>query len=447
MPKLRYIFSLLVAALCFNAGAAGTNLIVWHKAADRVDADVRGQPLWPLLENIARQTGWRIYVEPGATRSISAKFKNQPSDEALRMLFGDLSFARVPQTNSPTHLYVFRTTRQNATQLVSVLPRHAPNELLVKLKPGVDVDALAKLLGAKVTGRLDKLGIYRLQFADAAATELALGKLQSNSDVTQVDYNYYLDPLPQMQALASGTVPPLNLQLNPPPDSGKIVVGLIDTSVQSLGPDLDKFILKQLSDAGDAPTSTDIRHGTAMAYTILQAIDLASGGSSSVQIQPVDVYGNNQQTTTWDVANGITIAVNNGANVLNLSLSGPGDSAILDSVISAAAADNVLIFAASGNQPISTPTYPAAAPGVIPVTALGQPGQLAPYANYWSDPGMIAMPGNSYVAFGGLTFFVQGTSVSTANATGAAAGNADAHQMTWPQIVTALQKRFAVPNK
>ena len=71
---------------------------------------------------------------------------------------------------------------QNATQLVRRRPRprrkHVPNELLVKLKPGADIDALAKLLGAKVIGRDDKLGIYRLQFADAAATDAALGPVE-----------------------------------------------------------------------------------------------------------------------------------------------------------------------------------------------------------------------------------------------------------------------------
>jgi len=83
MPKMRCIFSLLVAALCLNASAAETNVLVWHNAAGRVDADIHGEPLWPLLENVARQTGWRIFVETGATRVASVKFKNLPSNDAL----------------------------------------------------------------------------------------------------------------------------------------------------------------------------------------------------------------------------------------------------------------------------------------------------------------------------------------------------------------------------
>jgi hypothetical protein len=150
---------------------------------DRVDADVRGMALWPLLEKIASDAGWRIYVEPGVTHVVSAKFKNLPSGDALKMLFGDLNFALVPQTNAVPQLYVFRTERQNATQQVrapNAVPRHVPNELLVKLKPGADIDALAKLIGAKVIGRDDKLGIYRLQFANADATDAALASLKNN---------------------------------------------------------------------------------------------------------------------------------------------------------------------------------------------------------------------------------------------------------------------------
>ena len=173
------------------ARAADTNSLVWHRATDRVDADVHDMALWPLLEKIALDAGWRIYVEPGVTHAVSAKFKNLPSIEALRMLFSDLNFALVPQTNAVPQLYVFRTEKQNATQLVRApkLPaKHVANELLVKLKPGVDIDTLAKMLGAKVIGRDDKLGIYRLQFAGADATDAALARLQNNSDVLAVDY-------------------------------------------------------------------------------------------------------------------------------------------------------------------------------------------------------------------------------------------------------------------
>src|SRR5208282_2105723 len=208
---MRTLVAILVLWLAFNFSAsAQTNSLVWHRAADRVDADVHSLSLSNLLEQITVQTGWQVYVEPGTTRIASTKFKNLPTGEALRMLFGDLNFALVLQTNAAPHLYVFTTRMENATQRVRVPKRaalkHVPNELLVKLKPGVNPDALARMYGAKIVGRMDKLGIYRLEFADAASADAALGGLQNNTDVSDVDYNYYFDPPPAAQALASASL-------------------------------------------------------------------------------------------------------------------------------------------------------------------------------------------------------------------------------------------------
>jgi Subtilase family len=447
MKTLAAIFCLCLALI--SGAGAQTNSLVWNTAADRVNADIHGEPLWPLLEDIAHQTGWHIFVEPGTTRVASTKFKDLPSDDALRMLLGKLNFAFVPQTNGPDFLYVFTTSRGSATRRVGVTnapPRRVANELLVKLKPGTDIDALAKLLGAKITGRNDKLGIYRLLFGGEDSTTAALGSLKANSDVAAVDYNYIYDPPLSPQPVGNAPVGPVSLTLNPPGDSGKLIVGLIDTPVQQLDGSLNDFLLKQLSVTGDTyATGADPTHGTAMAEAILRAIAQASGGSTSAQILPVNVYSSGETTTSWDVALGIQAAVDNGANVLNLSLGGTGDSSVLDSVIQQAVAAGIPIFAAAGNQPVGTPTYPAADSGVMAVTAT-QGGQIAPYANYGNFVS-LAFPGGVVIYLGGTAYIEQGTSVSTATATGVAVGNKYVLGWNWPQITTAMQKQFAVPPK
>jgi len=449
MFRVQYILFCLLVAFALGARAANTNSLVWHKAADRVDADVRGEALWPLLEQIAAAADWKVFVEPGAEHQASTKFKDLPSGQALKMLLGDLNFALVPQTNAPSLLYVFRTTMKNATKQVAVAKpvKRVANELLVRVKPGTDIDALAKSLGAKVTGRMDKLGVYRLQFADAAATDAALAQLKGNSNVEAVDYNFILDPPPAATPLSSAPVPPLSLTLNPPADSGKVIVGLIDMNVQSLGAQLDKFILPQLSVTdGTTATGTDMTHGTAMAYTILEAIAKQSSGGSSVQIQPVDIYGGAQTTTSWLVALGIQKAVDSGANVLNLSLGSPSDSSVLNGIVRLALDNNIMVFGAAGNQPVNTPTYPGAIPGVYAVTALGQPGQLAGYANYWPGDSM-ALPGTSFVYYGGQAYGVQGTSTATAYASGIFAGTMGTSTANASQIIGAMLTRFPVPKK
>ncbi|HEX3890476.1 MAG TPA: S8 family serine peptidase, partial [Verrucomicrobiae bacterium] len=206
------------------------------------------------------------------------------------------------------------------------------------------------------------------------------------------------------------------------------------------------FLLKQLSAVGDTSVSgTDPTHGTAMAETILRALASASGGSTSAQILPVDVYSSGETTTSWDVALGIQLAVDNGANVLNLSLAGAGDSSILAGIIQQAIASGIPVFAAAGNQPVNSPMFPGADSGVIAVTAT-QGAQLASYANYGSFVD-IALPGASIIFLGNQAYVVQGTSVSTAFASGIAAGNKAASNATWAQILAAMQKKFPVPQK
>lgn len=445
MNRLCKYVAILCFAFSFIAGAQ-TNSLIWHKADGRVDANIHGEALLPLLESIAAQTGWHIYVEPGSARVASTKFKNLPAGDALKMLLGDLNFALVPKTNRAPQLFVFRTTMKNATRAVVAPPKHVANELMIKVKPGTDVDALAKSLGAKVIGRLDKSGVYLLQFADADSTDSALSQLQLDSDVQAVDYNNYFDPPPNAQSIPSAPVGQLSLNLNPPPSSGKVIVGLIDTDVESLGAQLDKFILPQISVADGTPSDSTITHGTAMAYTILQTIANSTGNSgTSVEIQPVNVYGSSETTTSWDVALGVQAAVNAGANVLNLSLGSTGDSSVLDNVLAQASGDGITVFAAAGNTPIDAPYYPAADKGVIPVTALGQPGQLASYANYWPDSSMIALPGTGIVYYGDQPWIIQGTSTSTAEATGVYAGNW-ANGANPSLLLPAIYKKFPIPK-
>lgn len=450
--KWLFRFVAIVSIACGFEAHAQTNSLVWNTASDRVDADIHHEPLLPLLESIAAQTGWHVYVEPGSARIGSTKFKNLSSGDALKMLLGDLNFALVPEMTGPSRLYVFRTAMKNATRLVSARKsKHVENELMIKVKPGTNIDALARLLGAKVVGRMDKYGVYLLQFADAAATAAALSQLQMNSDVQAVDYNYYFDPPPTPQGISPASAPmaPLSLQLSPPPSSGKTIIGLIDTDVQSLGPDLDQFILKEINVADGTPSDSGITHGTAMAYSILQAIQNSSGSSStSAQILPVDVYGSSDdQTTSWYVAKGIQAGVDGGATVLNLSLGSSGDSSVLDQVVAEASQDGITMFAAAGNTPINAPYYPAADAGVVPVTALSQPGQLASYANTWPDPNMIALPGTGVVYYDGTPWVIQGTSTATAIATGAFIGNMYNNGWTPAQTISELRNHFTVPQQ
>ncbi len=153
----------LAAAVLTAVPVWAADTLNWETNRNRVSADIRSGKLLPVLEQIASVTGWHVFVEPDTTRSVSAKFSNLTPGEALHLLLGDLSFALVPGTNASSKLFVFRTAMKNATQAVLLSGAESgrkgkliPNELIVRLKPGAKIDDLARALGAKVTGRIDR---------------------------------------------------------------------------------------------------------------------------------------------------------------------------------------------------------------------------------------------------------------------------------------------------
>ncbi|HEU0038307.1 MAG TPA: S8 family serine peptidase [Verrucomicrobiae bacterium] len=441
-------------SLSFSSAAAATstNTLVWNKAKDRVDADVRGWELFSLLERIAGETGWQIFLDPEASHTASVKFKNLPSGQALRQLLGNLNYALVPETNDAPHLYVFRTSMDQATQLVGGAPakarpkaRRVPNELIVRLKPGASIDALARLLGAKVIGRIPELDAYRLQFEDEAATEAARAQLTANPEVVSVQDNYYVDPPPSPLEVTGVSALPPQLKLNPPAaERCKVVVGFVDTGVQPMGSELESILTRYSVNGESSLSTSEPLHGTAMLSAAAQVVATAEKNGTSLRFVSVNVFGTNRTADTFSVATGLITAGNKGATVINASLGGYGDSPILRDAVQQLYSHNIPVFAAVGNDASTEQFYPAAYPQVISVTALER-GKLAAYANVGTQPD-VAAPGTVLFPFNGQTYVARGTSVSTAVATGLAAGLADANCAPWSQVIPAVERNLAVPS-
>src|ERR1017187_8162619 len=93
----RFLLGLVCLALPLTAAAgpgraSGTNALSWRVKQNQVDADIHQWALSKVLSKIKSATGWEVYVEPGTTQNVSAKFKNVPQDEALRRLLGKLNY-------------------------------------------------------------------------------------------------------------------------------------------------------------------------------------------------------------------------------------------------------------------------------------------------------------------------------------------------------------------
>jgi len=429
------------------------DMLHWDTSTDHVDAQIETWTVPQLLQRVAAVTGWQVFIDPAISNSVPTKFKEKKTGDALQRLLGSINYALAPDTNGAPRLYVFRNSRDQATQAVAPIPTQVAkakgrieNEVVVTLKPGEKIEDLAKKLGAKIVGRVDGLNTYRLRFDDADAAQAARQSLGSNPAVASVDDNFFVQHPESSQPLG-GPGRPLGLNPKAVPDGKYVVVGLIDTAVQGKEGNVSDFLLPSQSVAGEAkPSDSGPTHGTSMSETILRGLSYANGNASTaVRILPVDVYGGNPNTSTFDVASGIYQAVNSGASIINLSLGSDGDSAFLHNTIVNAHNQGVVFLAAAGNEPVTTPTYPAAYSEVIAVTASDRQGNIASYANRGSFVDVVA-PGQSFVTFAGEQFYVIGTSASTAYASGVAAAAAETSKANGGSIEAAVRQAFT-PKK
>jgi thermitase len=411
---LRSARVLVCLGVLLGAFVSRADTLDWKK--DHVDASIESWNLNTLLEKIATATGWQVYVEPGTKTSISVKFKNQTADEALRRMLKNVNYAR-KETIGTSQLFVYRTDAHAATELVKSKPTTEKktgrilNELIVQLKKGskMTIEELAAKLHAKILGRDDDLHLYRLGFEDETAATAARVTMAGTADVGAVDSNYsYANPAPNqmIETANGGTLTPKVM-----PD-GQRFVGLLDTAV-NVDSTYAPYMLPPVDVTGQgSPPADSLTHGTAMMETLLEP-----SAEHPSKIQSYNVYGPGETTTSFELTEGLIKAVKAGANPINISSGGPGESEVLHEAIKQATSQGVVIVAAAGNQPVATPTYPAAWPEVIGVTAGSSSGQYEIYANRGRFIDMMA-PGTSYISAGGQTWMVQGTSVSTAFVTG-----------------------------
>jgi hypothetical protein len=422
------------AVAMFLAGLANSfaaDILKWDAARDRVDASIETWTVPQLLQRVAPATGWEIYLDPEITNRIPTKFTGKAQGEALRRLLGDYSYALVPETNSASKFFVFRNSRDQATRAIQPLAASSKvstnrigNELIVTLKPGEKIEDLAKKLGAKIVGRSDGQNTYRLRFDDEKSANTARSSLQGDASVESVDSNYSVSrpETTQPLGLPGG---PLPLIPKASPDGKYVVVGLVDSAIQPKEGGLAQFLLPGITVDGAAATDGP-SHGTGMAQAIMWALAGAGGDkSTTVRLLPVNVFGaGGESTTTYDIAVGVYKAVNGGAMIVNMSLGGDGDSSFLHQTIKSAHDQGVVFLGAAGNQPTSTPVFPAAYEETIAVAAGNRDGSLTSYSGRGDWVDLIA-PGSGMISFDGQQFWETGTSHSTAVATGVTAATAE----------------------
>lgn len=149
----------------------------------------------------------------------------------------------------------------------------------------------------------------------------------------------------------------------------------------------------------DSHANDDHGHGTHVAGTVAQRTNnnLGTAGlAHSACLMPVKVLDAQGRGTYADIAEGIRFAADNGARVINLSLGGEADAAVLREAVAYAHGDKkVTIVAAAGNNGSSTVLYPAAYDGqVIAVGATRYDKTLTSYSSHGPSLDLVAPGGD-----------------------------------------------------
>lgn len=175
-----------------------------------------------------------------------------------------------------------------------------------------------------------------------------------------------------------------------------VTVAVIDTGISQV-PDLEgtQFVpgydfVNDRTDARD-----DNGHGTHVAGTIAQTTNNeigVAGIAYRAKLMPLKVLAATGGGTVADIAEAIRFAADNGAQVVNLSLGGGGESQLMQEAIDYAHRKNVVVIAAAGNSGQNAASYPARYPHVLGVSALDASGNKASYSNFGAGVD-IAAPG------------------------------------------------------
>ncbi|MFM7224624.1 MAG: S8 family serine peptidase, partial [Actinomycetota bacterium] len=175
-----------------------------------------------------------------------------------------------------------------------------------------------------------------------------------------------------------------------------VVVAVLDSGVDFDHPDLrGRIITPGLNLLGPGGARDDRGHGTMVAGIIAANRDNGrgiAGIAPEARILPVKVLDRTGAGNDVDIATGIAWAVDRGADIINLSLGGPGDSPLLAAAVANARAKGVVVVAAAGNGGQALVEVPAAIPGVIAVSATGNAGGLAAFSSYGPEIA-VAAPG------------------------------------------------------
>lgn len=286
-------------------------------------------------------------------------------------------------------------------------------EAIWRIRTAADRDHLARALqnGLRLVRQIDPLGVVLMAGPPGLLRDWSQAALEAGSNV-----HLYLPPIPDSPNL-EGTRSFENqllsyLGIEDRLDQwGKgIRIAILDTGIAPHA-SLASADISLMRSEGTATPVDENGHGTAVASLIAGNDNFAQGLAPAAELLVYPVLDAMGRGDAFGIAAAIVSAVDHGAQIISISAGSATEAPVLREAVAYAAARDVVIVAAAGNDNSSQALYPAAYETVIAVGAIDANGNVAHFSN--SGPTLdLAAPGvgiysayleNHYIQFSGTS--------------------------------------------
>lgn len=309
----------------------------------------------------------------------------------------------------------------------------------VKIKHIPLINASVAMVNASSEAKLKRAGVVLRIDEDVLVT--ALGKPAPKPTPT---------PIPQPPEVLPWGINRIDAELVETDNNttaAAIKVGVIDTGIDLNHPDL-KAIIKGGFNAilPNGSYTDDNGHGTHVAG-IIAALDNefgVVGVSAKVDLYAIKVLNKRGSGYISDIIEGLQWAVDNGLQVVNMSLGASVDVPSFAEAVAAADTAGLVMVAAAGNDYGGPVNYPARYEPVIAVSAVDLDDKIASFSCIGPEVDLAAPGVSIYSTYKGSSYAtMSGTSMAAPHVAGVAALALLADGVTTPDQVVALLKSTA----
>ncbi len=173
-----------------------------------------------------------------------------------------------------------------------------------------------------------------------------------------------------------------------------VIVAVLDTGINANHHEFEGRLTEGYNVlTQDSNTNDDNGHGTLVSGVIAAVTDKDYlGVELNTKIMPIKIMDNKGQSSIANTVAGIYYAMENGADIINMSFTSDHDSRVQKQAIMDAYQQGIILIAAAGNDAKVENSYPASYGQVISVTSVGREDVSSDFSNY-GDFVDISAPG------------------------------------------------------